>query len=188
MAIAFSFNLPRTLQAVGVILRKHHGRMDRVRLLKLLYIIDRELLIESGRTLTGDRAVAMPRGPVLMQVYDLIKGLTPLATKWNESVVSEDFEVCWKTDASDGLGKLNRAELEKLDEVCHRYRNFDSEELSEHTHEFAEWIATFDPHNPQDCRAISWEQVLESQGRKDLIEEITEMAEDHALADAAFGG
>lgn len=51
--IAFSFNFEKALQAAGVVLGEHHGRMKSIRLLKILYIADRELLAETGRTLTG---------------------------------------------------------------------------------------------------------------------------------------
>ena len=70
----FDFDLAKTVQAAALLLREHHNRMEYIRLLKLLSIADREMLARRGRTLTGDRAVAMKRGPVLSTVYDLIKG------------------------------------------------------------------------------------------------------------------
>ena len=72
--MTFRFSFEKRLQAAGVLLGLDGDRMERIRLLKLLYIADRELLAETGRTITGDRVVAMDHGPVLSQVYDLIKG------------------------------------------------------------------------------------------------------------------
>ena len=68
------FNFEKSLQAAGVLLQLEEGRMPYLRLLKLLYIADRELLAESAASLTGDRAYAMKHGPVLSHVYSLIKG------------------------------------------------------------------------------------------------------------------
>ena len=48
--------------------------MNSMRLLKLLYIADRESLRETGRPITGGPVIAMERGPVLKEVYDLILG------------------------------------------------------------------------------------------------------------------
>ena len=73
--MTFRFDFLKTLQASGVLLQLDANRMAYIRLLKLLYIADRELLAETGRTLTGDEAVAMKNGPVLSRVYDLIKGV-----------------------------------------------------------------------------------------------------------------
>ena len=54
----FHFDFDKTLQAAGVLLDADDKRMEYMRLLKLLYVTDRESLAETGRTLTGDRAVA----------------------------------------------------------------------------------------------------------------------------------
>jgi uncharacterized phage-associated protein len=72
--MTFRFDFEKTLQAAGILLSLDGLRMDRIRLLKLLYIVDRELLVQAGRPLTGDVAVAMNYGPVLSRVYDLIRG------------------------------------------------------------------------------------------------------------------
>jgi uncharacterized phage-associated protein len=49
----FHFDFDKALQAAGVLLDADDNRMEAMRLLKLLYITDRELLAETGRTLTG---------------------------------------------------------------------------------------------------------------------------------------
>jgi len=46
--------------------------MSYLKLIKLLYIIDREALLRWGRPLTGDRYVSMDHGPVLSQTLNLI--------------------------------------------------------------------------------------------------------------------
>lgn len=68
--LKYQFNFQKTFHAAAMLLREHHGHMEPIRLLKLLYTTDRELLAECGRTLTGDQAVALRRGPVLTHVYD----------------------------------------------------------------------------------------------------------------------
>jgi hypothetical protein len=53
------FNFKRTLQASAYLLRLDGKRMPYMRLLKLLYIADREWLAEMGESITGDRAYAI---------------------------------------------------------------------------------------------------------------------------------
>src|SRR5688572_28382921 len=44
-----------------------------IRLIKLLYMADREAWTRYGRPITGDTYVAMEHGPVLSQTYDQIR-------------------------------------------------------------------------------------------------------------------
>ena len=53
--MTFRFRSLKTTQGAALLLALDGRSMDRMRLLKLLYIADRELLAESGGMLTGDR-------------------------------------------------------------------------------------------------------------------------------------
>jgi uncharacterized phage-associated protein len=64
-----------------VLLRQDGVRcMNYMRLLKLLYIADRESLPRTGRPIVGGPVIAMERGPVLEEVFDLIRGTSPDAS------------------------------------------------------------------------------------------------------------
>jgi uncharacterized phage-associated protein len=162
--------------------------MEYLRLLKLLYIADRELLAETGRTLTGDRAVAMKQGPVLSAVYDLVKcqGVTANVVEWARVIHREGYEVVLGSDV--GVKRLTKAELAKLNEVCDRFRDTDSVELSELTHEFGEWSAAFDTQNPNSAYPIKWEAALVAQGLGDSVGDAERALREREMADAAFGG
>ena len=49
----FRFNFEKTLQAAGVLMSSDGDRMEHMRLLKLMYIADREMLAETGSPITG---------------------------------------------------------------------------------------------------------------------------------------
>ncbi len=159
----FRFDFKKTLQASGVLLGLDGRRMGRVRLLKLLYIADRELLAETGRTITGDHAVAMKLGPVLSRTYDLIKGEEVRAKEWDRFVHSEGHAVVLGDDP--GLSELSKREIEKLTEVSHRYREVDDWTLSEATHTFSEWAENFIEGT---SRLIPWRDALKTQGKLDI--------------------
>ena len=59
--LRFAFDFEKTLQASALVMRIHGGTIGMMRLLKILYIVDRELLAETGNTLTGDQAYAMKK-------------------------------------------------------------------------------------------------------------------------------
>jgi uncharacterized phage-associated protein len=77
------FWVERAIQASACLLRLDGDRMGYLRLLKLLYIEDREWLDQTGESITGHRAYAMKYGPVLSTLYRLIKGKGSRAGKWN---------------------------------------------------------------------------------------------------------
>lgn len=180
--MTFRFRFDRTLQAAGVLLQLDEGRMAYIRLLKLLYIADRELLAETGRTLTGDTAVAMRNGPVLSRVYDLIKGVASQPEEWGEHIRTIHYSVELKKDP--GKGKLSKGDLEKLNEVTERFRHMDDWELSEHTHDFSEWKTRFElaPSSP-----ILWEEILKAQGKEEWVKIVERDEASQRYLDSLFG-
>jgi uncharacterized phage-associated protein len=180
--MTFRFDFEKTLQAAGVLLDLDGPRMDRLRLLKLLYIADRELLAETGRTLTGDRALAMKHGPVLGRVYDLIRGESSRAGEWGRSIHSDGRSVVLRDDP--GRGELSRREVEKLTELTDRYRNVDDWALSEATHDFPEWSRNYAADGPI---PIPWEDALSAQGRADLVEIVEREEATRRLLDDLLG-
>jgi hypothetical protein len=70
--------------------------MSCLKLIKLLYLVDREALLRWGRPVTTDRHVSMPKGPAVSQTYDLIVGGNPPGTHtyWHDYISEpENFEV-----------------------------------------------------------------------------------------------
>ncbi len=180
--MTFRFNFEKTLQAAAVLLSLDDNRMDRIRLLKLLYIADRELLAEAGRPLTGAIPVAMKYGPVPSSVYDLIKGVAGRTVEWSRYIESTNYSVALREDP--GRGKLSKREVEKLIEVTERYRSLDDFELSELTHTFDEW----DKHYRADTSTpIPWEEVLQPQGKGELVEAIERDEAAGRYLDGLFG-
>lgn len=133
------FDPIKVAQAAAILVRMEpHHRMSRLRLLKLLYITDRELLQERSRPLTGDRPVAMDNGPVLSVTYDLIKGSDYASPRWAEFFQNEGRDIHLINDP--GVGKLSRKEIEKLQHVSARFCEWDDWAVAEYTHGYPEWI------------------------------------------------
>lgn len=181
----FRFDFLKAMQAAGVLLEyERTRRMSYMRLLKLLYIADRESLLESGRPITGDHAAAMKRGPVLSRVYDLIRGRSPKAGEWDQFVHTDCYAVDLVRDP--GRGQLSRFEVDKLLEVSDRYRNLDDWDLSEETHKLEEWKKHYAGNNSS-C-PIPWEEVLTLGGKPEMIEEAEKDERAREAFDAIFGG
>jgi len=154
------------------------GRRNYMELVKLLYLADREALIQLDRPITGDRFVNLPYGPVLSRILNLIRGgpIDEGDAPWFDSVsppTGYDVELVKKT----GSDELSLAELGILNETFSRYGRSDWKELSRLTHSLPEWV---DPDGGQ--LPIVAEQILALGGRK--IEEIQRIKEEAAACES----
>jgi uncharacterized phage-associated protein len=178
----FRFDFAKTLQAAALLLDTDNGQMGYMRLLKLLYIADRELLAQTGRPLTGDRVFAMKHGPVLGRVFDLIKGQTTQADEWSDYIHTEGYKVVLKK--KPGRGKLSKREVQQLHTLSERYRQLEDFDLSDLTHQFQEWK----DHFQEGVSAlIPWEEVLRAQNKPEMIPIAEQEAATRELIDHYFG-
>lgn len=180
----FRFDYRKSLQASAVLLEAERNRqMSYLRLLKLLYIADRELLASTGRPLTGDHPLAMKHGPLLSTVFDLVKGQSARAGEWDEFIHSDGYVVELRADP--GRGELSKGEVAKLQELTSRYHGLNDWELVEETHQFGEWQESIrtGPATP-----ISWTDALAAQGQSKMAAVVERDEQARQTIDRVFGG
>jgi len=132
------FQPEKAVQAAAVLLRAQGSReMDYMRLLKLLYIADRESLKRIGRPIIGNKPVAMKNGPLHSGVYDLIKGTHPNEGAWSKYIARVGYTVRQIEDP--GVLELSEIEIEILNDVVDRYHTSTTWDLVELSHTFGEW-------------------------------------------------
>ncbi len=176
-----AFDPIKTTQAAGLLISLHGGNITRLRLLKLLYIADRECLAETLRPITWDSAVAMDNGPVLSNTYDLIKGTGPSGGDWDRHIRALGSR-CMTLVSDADVDRLSRHEMNKLRDVAKRFDELDDYELADYTHDFQEWI-----QNKPDkgtCNPISFDDRLAGAGLGDDEKQriIRDRTEDIAFA------
>ncbi|MBH2961602.1 SocA family protein [Serratia marcescens] len=145
------FSENKTAQMAGYLLLKRGGRMAYIKLMKLLYLADREYMISYGDSMTGDRAVSMNNGPVLSRTYDLLKSGSPEEeSPWDDWISGEsNYEVSIKkhvhgVDEEEAFDELSRADKRILDRVFEQFGHYKRFELCDLTHQICpEWQ---DPH------------------------------------------
>lgn len=116
--------------------------MAYIKLLKLLYLAERDAMAKWGDSISGDRFVSMPHGPVLSQTYDLIKGHCQNESPWQQAIQDEaNYEVSLKDGIQfDDLDELSRAEIRILESVYERFGHMQRFELVDYTHDYCpEW-------------------------------------------------
>lgn len=183
--MSFHFNIDKAVQAVSVLLALSPSKsMNYMKLIKLLYIADRESIKETGTPITGDRYVAMKHGPVLSSIYDLILGREwqPGFSTWARYIKTDLKAITLEQDP--GVECLSEYEVKKLKEVFEEYQDKTQWELRDLTHDFEEWKRN-DPG--ASSKNISLPHVLEAVGRKDDIDDILQDAEDSEYFAKLFG-
>lgn len=167
----FDFN--KTLQTTALLLKKAGGALPRVTLLKLLYLSDRQFLLEYGCTITGDTMYAMKLGPVLTITYNLLKGQDSQFALWRKYIQTQ-------TDSKEktaflildpGTDDLSKAELETIENVFNQFGAQSRFDLVEFTHSFPEWQYFY---KEDTSTKISPDQILRINDREDLIETLKE--------------
>ena len=139
---SFPFDIEKAIQAIGVLhSAEDDAKVAYYRLLKFLYISDREYLKETGRPIVGGRDVAMNKGPLSSSVYDLIKGQHQDSCRFFEFFHRQNRLLQVKKDP--GRDDLSKREIRKLVEVSERYRDFDDDDVGALAHQFEEYKACF---------------------------------------------
>lgn len=172
------FTIEKAIQASAVVLTSTFSRrMGRLRLIKLLYIADRESIQETAHSITADDVYAMDHGPVLTNIYNCIRARGPLASDWERYIQSlgpREIEVA----VEPGTGLLSRWEEAKLREVTRRYEQWEDYELAELTHRFPEYINNKPPQGSS--RPIPERDILVAVGLGEDADEIIAEAESFA--------
>lgn len=169
--ITFKFNEHKTAQVAALFLKKNKGKMNYMKLIKLLYLTDREALNLWERPLTGDTYFSMERGPVLSNVLDIINYPNHDDSYWYKYITEpKDYEIALK-DNSPEEDTLSIREIKLIDEIFDKFKDFDQWEMVDICHDILpEWEDV-----KGTSKLISIEDILKKEHRSpeeiDAIEE-----------------
>jgi uncharacterized phage-associated protein len=173
------FNERRATEAAARFLTLRGGRMSYLKLIKLLYLLDREALLRWGRPVTTDRYLSMDNGPVVSRIYDLIReepapGTDPI---WRHYISGpQEYEVA--LFAEPETDELSRAEEALIEEIFAKFGKMTRWDLVRVSHELPEWQ---DPNGS--AIPIQYRDILRA-GNKTESEIAAVEAELEALATA----
>jgi uncharacterized phage-associated protein len=174
----------KATQAAARLLKLRGGTMSHLKLIKLLYLAEREALTRLGRPLTYDSYCSLPHGPVLSATLDRINtGECYPGGYWDRVITPKvNYEVSLRDPAQVPHDQLSPAEEALLDEVFARYGHLKRWELVEVTHRLPEWI---DPQGS--ALPIHPADILRHEGYSEAeIREMQEEWEEAAFARALF--
>ena len=164
-------DIEKIVQITFFILKKYNYRLNYTKLIKLLYLADRESLKETGMSITNDIYFSLDNGPVLSGLLDLIHGCYTdknAQNLWNARFARDSFDLISVVDRMP-QGKLSEFDREVLNKVDEQFHENDYSYMINYLHNkknCPEW------KNPCGSRIpIKTEEILASVGKsKEEIE------------------
>ncbi|WP_420126650.1 Panacea domain-containing protein [Longimicrobium sp.] len=135
------FREDKATQAAARLLSLRGGTMSHLKLIKLLYLIERESLTRFGAPFTYDSYVSMPHGPVLSATLDRINE-RPMyeGGYWDQHITPKrNNEVALRNADNVPTDQLSKAEEALIDEIFRTYGHFNRWDLVALTHKLPEW-------------------------------------------------
>jgi uncharacterized phage-associated protein len=147
--------------------------MKYIKLLKLMYLADRQSFVETGYPITGAKMVSMDVGPVLSEVYSQITWGDDAETPWSQSITAAaDFRVSLRQDVGELL-YLSEYDEDVLGQVFDKFGHLDPWALVRFTHTLPEWK---DPDGS--CLPVDTRIILEEAGKSsEAIQDVAALVE-----------
>ena len=159
----FRFNISKATEAACLLLQRSGGRMNVMKLVKLLYLLDRLSLDRRGTPVIGDDYLSMCNGPVTSEVLDLL----------NEGRLYREPNRRWEQCISDRENhevallkmpereEVSDTEVKLLDEIWASHEHQSQWQLVDWCHEHCkEWTSV-----SSGKARISVEQIAEALGK-----------------------
>jgi len=166
-----SFNEKKATQAAAILLKLNNGHMNYMKLIKLLYNIDREALKRWERPVTFDDFYSMPHGLVVSSTLDKAEQQNPsVKSYWDNYIITKDLEDYLVEDCGDE--ELSPSEINLITEMYEKYEDKNQFDMAREHHDSKLFPEYQDPGTS--CIKTDYETVLKVLGfTDDQIEEFT---------------
>jgi uncharacterized phage-associated protein len=168
----------KATQAVARLIERSGTPIDYLRVIKLVYLADRESVIQRGLPIVGGHYYSMRKGPVISEVMNFVTEQN--APDWKD-VISPRYGNEIRLQRHPDFGALSQAEMEILDEVVRAHSSRTTEELVEWCHQNC---TEYEKVESRDRKPITVESILRAIGKPaSLIRRVVKEAEHLAEMD-----
>jgi hypothetical protein len=176
----FPVNKKKATQAAARIIEKSGGPIDYLRLMKLVYLSDRESILRRGIPIVGGHYFSMRKGPTIGEVMDFVNQRN--AEQWAETIsplfgYEIRLQTCPKSES------LSKSEMEILDLTVAQHACRTTDELVKWCHDNCE---EYENVAPTRRKPIEVEAILQAGGKspktiQKVLENAREIEEMNAL-------
>lgn len=158
------FSSEKILQEIIYLLSLNGNRMNLLKLMKELYLIDRESIDERDTSVSGDVFYSMSHGPILSQTLNMLNDL--MNNNWGqclESVTAPYYpDIQIKNSISVNLDRLSIKDKSYIQTVSDKFKTYTPKQLERYTHTLPEWV---DPQGSS--LKIRYRDVMKALGKSD---------------------
>lgn len=168
------FSERRVAQIAAFFTKAEGGRIAVLKLIKLMYLADRESLDQHGDPITFDAMYSLKEGPILSRTLDFVNGIEESSPGgWDDWIADRDnreVEVKNTNFQRAQLDELSDADIEVLESVWEKFGHMNKWEIRDYTHDHCpEW------KDPQGGRLpLPYRDVLQALGKSEEQIEHTE--------------
>ena len=173
----------KMIEMVHVVLQLYEGyTLEFSKLMVLLYLSDRDALLQTGVTISGNHFYARQQGPLLKEIYDLFSGASQdvlMQIAWNSRFVKKSGTITALSTSPVPLYELNTIEDRIIRHVDTLYHALSTDELIAVFRDpvfCPEW-----PEAAQSGAPLSWENILRGHGVPE--EQVTAIIEERDIFD-----
>lgn len=175
----FPVNDKKATEAVARLLDKSGGEADYLRVVKLVYLADRDSIIRRGVPIVGGRYYSMRLGPAVGEVMHFAN-LEKSASGWIDRISPRRGNTLQLRHPRLEYGSLSQAELDILDAVVEEHSNRTTAALVKWCHQYCHEYE----HVLWGRRDIDVESILRAGGKTaDKIHRVVKEAEELAALD-----
>lgn len=135
-----NFNEQKATAVASILLEKAGGELGDLKLMKLMYLAEREMIRRTNTSITGDTFFSLQNGPVLSQTLNLMRGQAHGTSGefWNEHIENpKQWVLKLKKAATNEL--LSEAEQQIVEAQWVKHGKTHKWDLVDLTHTFPEW-------------------------------------------------
>jgi hypothetical protein len=173
--VQFVFDIRKAVAATGYLCELNDGSLDMLKCIKMLYIADRNALVEWHRPITGDEFWSLQHGPILSRIYDLIRGriFGPEMEIWQGVFNPRKGDmVSLRGGIRLDTRPLSRREKHALDESFARIQPLSIGQVIDLVHKFPEWKDPGSSSLPIDPKTIFYHENFGENAVKEIEEDL----------------
>ncbi|HUT85837.1 MAG TPA: Panacea domain-containing protein, partial [Elusimicrobiales bacterium] len=136
---------PKATHLAAYLLMMRGNKMSYMKLIKLMYLVDRQSLLKRGRPITFDCYYSMKYGPVLSRTHDLItEDIAPEETTlWSKYISNPMGNKEVRLKKKPSFDELSNAEISIIKDIFRKYGHMKRWELVDLLHKnLPEWKDT----------------------------------------------
>lgn len=170
---------PKIEKIIETILHLSHKpiELSRYKIVKLIYLADKEHLNRYGRPITFDSMIAMENGPVPSKTYSILTQDRRLNIDYDalpfSFIKKGQYNYIEKPERDIKRKLFSKSDLKVLDEIAEEYGNQTFGQLYDLTHEHIAYKKAWRARGGKNNKAMRVEDIIEeSPNKKSLVEEL----------------